>query len=464
MVDLSFALQSRTFPRPVFGFPSISSIPKDEAICDCSDCIDGSYTLQRARRTKLLLDEKVRLERLNEIDITKDNAIARTKRLLKESVMILPGVIPAYALRNRRWVLLDVEFIEDMKFEDNSFADLVLPQGHKELVLSLVQNHVFAPEDKRPQHVKEVGKDRTDLVLGKGRGRIILLHGAPGVGKTSTAECVADYTCRPLFPVTCGDIGHDSKEVEDNLTNCFKLAHRWDCVMLLDEADIFMARRAKEDLKRNGLVSVFLRILEYYSGVLFLTTNRIGVFDEGFKSRIHLSLFYPALDAASTKNIWETNIRRARENKPSYDIQDVRIMEFATKNFARLKWNGRQIRNAFQTAISLAEYDAKRPDVINKTPTVTAEHFVKVATASLEFDHYLTKTYKGVDESTLAFKDGIRWDLKDDKGDKANNKPEMELYVPAPSSPEDLDDPEWDEAGLTESQRKVLRKKKLVAH
>lgn len=43
-----------------------------------------------------------------------------------------------------------------------------------------------------------------DLVRGKGEGLIILLHGVPGVGKTSTAECVAEYTGRPLFALTCG--------------------------------------------------------------------------------------------------------------------------------------------------------------------------------------------------------------------------------------------------------------------
>lgn len=76
-----------------------------------------------------------------------------------------------------------------------------------------------------------------DLVRGKGKGIIILLHGAPGVGKTSTAECVADLTERPLFPVTCGDIGETALEVQTNLDHNFQLAHKWGCVLLLDEAE-----------------------------------------------------------------------------------------------------------------------------------------------------------------------------------------------------------------------------------
>lgn len=70
-----------------------------------------------------------------------------------------------------------------------------------------------------------------------GKGVIILLHGEPGVGKTSTAECIADYTSRPLYPITCGDIGETADEVERNLEKTFQLAHKWGCVLLLDEAE-----------------------------------------------------------------------------------------------------------------------------------------------------------------------------------------------------------------------------------
>lgn len=85
------------------------------------------------------------------------------------------------------------------------------------------------------------------------------------MGKTSTAECVADTTKRPLFPITCGDIGDTAAEVEANLESSFQLAHKWGCVLLLDEADIFLQKRDKADIKRNSIVSVFLRVLEYYS-------------------------------------------------------------------------------------------------------------------------------------------------------------------------------------------------------
>jgi AAA+ superfamily predicted ATPase len=63
-----------------------------------------------------------------------------------------------------------------------------------------------------------------------------------GVGKTSTAECVADLTERPLFPVTCGDIGETAAEVQESLDYNFQLAHKWGCVLLLDEAESVYSR------------------------------------------------------------------------------------------------------------------------------------------------------------------------------------------------------------------------------
>jgi AAA+ superfamily predicted ATPase len=75
------------------------------------------------------------------------------------------------------------------------------------------------------------------------------------VGKTSTAECVAQLLGKPLFPITCGDLGTSAEQVESQLYEIFGKAEKWDCVLLLDEADVFLASRGKNDLKRNAVVS-----------------------------------------------------------------------------------------------------------------------------------------------------------------------------------------------------------------
>jgi SpoVK/Ycf46/Vps4 family AAA+-type ATPase len=94
-----------------------------------------------------------------------------------------------------------------------------------------------------------------DIIHNKGRGLVVLLHGVPGVGKTSTAEAVAQKWKKPLLAITCGDLGLEATEVEKSLKEIFRLAQLWDCVLLLDEADVFISQRQPSDLQRNFLVS-----------------------------------------------------------------------------------------------------------------------------------------------------------------------------------------------------------------
>ncbi|KAH7309949.1 P-loop containing nucleoside triphosphate hydrolase protein [Rhexocercosporidium sp. MPI-PUGE-AT-0058] len=282
------------------------------------------------------------------------------------------------------------------------------------MVQAMVETYA-KDSDSTTQQVHE--KVEMDLVRGKGKGCIILLHGAPGVGKTSTAECVAVYTKRPLYPITCGDIGYLPEAVEKNMERHFKLAHKWGCVLLLDEADVFLAKRSKEDIKRNGLVSVFLRILEYYSGILFLTTNRVGAIDDAFRSRLHLTLYYPKLTKKQTIKIWERNLEHMKSvneerkgmGQLAITYKRKAILEFVEKNWKVLSWNGRQIRNAFQTAIALGEFKAKSDtsELETKSPSLSIRQFKIIATASVQFNHYLRETH-GVDEDTVAKRDMIR--------------------------------------------------------
>lgn len=146
-------------------------------------------------------------------------------------------------------------------------------------------------------------------------------------------------------------------------------------------------------------------MLEYYTGILFLTTNRIGDFDEAFASRIHLSLEYPKLNKESTESILALNMelikKRFRKTGKTIDIEETKICSKFTAFWehnmdARL--NGRQIRNACQTALALAEFEAQgnnykaaaTPDAIVR---LRPSHFDTILGAYLDFAVYLNKTY-----------------------------------------------------------------------
>ncbi|KAL8731234.1 MAG: hypothetical protein Q9181_004362 [Wetmoreana brouardii] len=172
----------------------------------------------------------------------------------------------------------------------------------------------------------------------------------------------------------------------------------------LDEADVFLQARDRENMRRNSVVSVFLRVLEYYSGILFLTTNKVGHFDEAFKSRIHVSLYYPALDKRSTLKVWNMNLERLAKSKKGLQVEAKEIYEYAKRHYkelykkGRTTWNGRQIKKAFQTAVALAEFDANKRQ---GKAVLALEHFKVVAKASEDFDEYLCRVHGG-NEADLA--------------------------------------------------------------
>ncbi|KAK8055023.1 hypothetical protein PG993_000250 [Apiospora rasikravindrae] len=337
--------------------------------------------------------------------------------LTDEDYLIMSYRVYGFVLRSRKWHQLDMTYISEVAIigEGEGFDQLVLPPGHGDMVKSMIRQHL------RDRKLASAKRDKDD-VLNTGRGLIMLLHGVPGVGKTSTAECVADSFRRPLFQITSGDLGTTAREVEEALEQNFNLASRWDCILLIDEADVFLGERSKEDFVRNSLVAVFLRMMEYYAGVLFLTTNRVGVFDEAFTSRVHISLYYPPLDRDATLQIFAKNWDRIRsryhKNNREVEIKESEITQFALDYFENNKdgrWNGRQIRNAFQSALALAELDALGTDDLlddtdhGRTVVLGKKNFETVAHAYRGFLDYMKQVY-GADFARRARENLWRYD------------------------------------------------------
>jgi SpoVK/Ycf46/Vps4 family AAA+-type ATPase len=272
--------------------------------------------------------------------------------------------------------LLSVKYIGEVSWNKSIFDDrLVLQEEKKELIRALIS-----------VHIGKKNTIRTDFMEGKGEGLIILLHGGPGTGKTLTAESVAEFAERPLYRVTCGDIGTDPENVEKYLESVLFIGSTWGCVVLLDEADVFLEERTKMDMQRNALVSVFLRVLEYYDGILILTTNRIGTFDEAFKSRVQLALHYPMLMEEGRFEVWSNFVESLSDGGENANFDDIRKK---LPVLSRHALNGRQIRNTVNTARQLARY---------KKETLRYVHINQALRVVDEFEKYVTEVHGHEDE------------------------------------------------------------------
>jgi len=264
-----------------------------------------------------------------------------------------------------------------ISFQTQAFDQLVLAEDKKELIRAVARNaggggfhdDESDDDDSDDDDFEDVG---IDVVANKGGASIFLLHGPPGCGKTLTAEAIAELLEKPLYIVTAGDLGISASEVEKNLGSVLELCQTWDALVLIDEADVFLEARNSTEIARNALVCVMLRLLEYYSGCLFLSSNRsAGSIDAAIASRITVMLSYPKLDATGRGKVWKNLIellpviptdpltgkasekilskpRKASKYRIDFSVSDYQELA------ERFQLNGRQIKNSIVLARALA--------------------------------------------------------------------------------------------------------------
>ncbi|KAK5558784.1 hypothetical protein LTR46_002973 [Exophiala xenobiotica] len=342
--------------------------------------IDERYMIDMATYKRLHQDDESRIP----TNSSRSPGQTYPESASDQSVYLYPPTVIGYSMCLKKWVNLHVNRISDVKWNDLVFSHLVIDPESKELMQALVGSKLAVEKG-------------TDVIVGKGNGLVVLLHGPPGTGKTFTAEGVAEFARKPLYRVTCGDIGTTPEGVEKSLQSILHLGKIWDCVVLLDEADVFLEERGDGELQRNALASVFLRCLDYYDGILILTSSRVGTFDEAFKSRVQLSLHYEKVKGPQRRKIWQNFINRVREiDSANVDADEI------LDNIEELSghpMNGREIRNSITTAMQLAQY---------KGQTFGFTHLKHVINVAQGFDKYLTALREGISDDDIKRGQGLR--------------------------------------------------------
>jgi hypothetical protein len=223
---------------------------------------------------------------------------------------------------------------------DNAAADkLVMAEHKKNLVNLLVQGSDELMED---------------IIKGKSGGIIVIATGPPGTGKTLTAEVYSERVKRPLYVVQCSQLGTSEEELEKRLRVTLARATRWKAILLIDEADVYVHERGG-DIQQNAVVGVFLRVLEYYRGVLFMTSNRDTVIDDAILSRATAWIRYTNPSTSELAAIWSVLSRQ----------YDVKLSKKAIDEL--VAWcpqaSGRSVKNLLKLSRLLANKGEKPVDV-----------------------------------------------------------------------------------------------------
>lgn len=264
-----------------------------------------SGSLHKMQRAKAINDEetlKRKFTRSADADFWRENGVEQKFDEIPFHCYIL-----MYHLDTHKQMWVHASNMTPYQYNTGLRDKLVLPQSHRDLIDILVNDMEVLQED---------------IIDGKSGGTTILCEGKPGLGKTLSAEVYSEVIQRPLYKVHSGQLGLRADDVERNLEGILKRASRWGAVLLLDEADVYIRGRG-DDLQHNAVVASFLRTLEYFDGLLFMTTNRGDDVDDAILSRCIAVIKYETPTSENAKKIWEVLSKQFQVDISSEMIEEL---------------------------------------------------------------------------------------------------------------------------------------------
>ncbi len=228
-----------------------------------------------------------------------------------------------FSLDKKDYFFIHTEDLLPYKYDKTALSKLIMPLQTRNILSTIFTSNI--------------NDYYGDFIKNKHGGMVILAEGPTGVGKTSTAEVYSEMIEKPLYIIQLSELGSDASSIEKNLTIIFNRIQKWNAVLLFDEIDIYLYKR-ENNLEQAAIVGVFLRLLDYFSGLIFFTTNRIDVLDPAILSRVSLKIRYKSHDEKNRRELWQSK------------LEDAEIKIDALKILPKIELNGRQIKNAIRVA------------------------------------------------------------------------------------------------------------------
>lgn len=175
-----------------------------------------------------------------------------------------------------------------------------------------------------------------------GKGLTLFFHGKSGTGKTLFANALASHLKKKLLVVDFASLNSSKHSNAEAYRIVFREAKVHGAIVFMDECDELFESR---DRGGKGAVTLALREMETFDGIMILATNRPQMLDEAMHRRIALSLEFEAPDAKLRLAIWQKHIPKNLKLAEDVDLRALAI-EF--------ELTGGYIKNAVFQALAQA--------------------------------------------------------------------------------------------------------------
>ncbi|TGO20749.1 hypothetical protein BPAE_0268g00030 [Botrytis paeoniae] len=294
--------------------------------------------------------------------------------LENEFLMLLPPTVEGFILEKKKWKMLSVDTISDLKQEgvENpvDFKALVLPEGHESLLKALVGMH---PSSQSPPFKIT-----------------ILLHGPKSTGKFLTAKALASHFNRPIYTITSADLGMITWDAARELATHFKRATKWNCIIAIPDAERRLPHRRSPSDGDFNMSELFLRELELFKGIVVLTTDIKDDVEEQVVRGMNVCLGSDFWSRSENLQVWHHVLKKRgiflaedTEELPAGTKASIgeadydRWLRFIDGEYGIGKrWSGVEMNNYFDTALALAAYDT---DFTSRSTYVLKDSHLSIA-------------------------------------------------------------------------------------
>jgi hypothetical protein len=246
----------------------------------------------------------------------------------------------------------------------HTLDDLVLPEG----ILERLRDFIGLQNNDSNEILRQWGvlpPSLSEKETGVQGGRILMLHGASGTGKSLCAEALAGTLRRDILTTDISKIlSYWVGESEANVSRLFDryefIASRMEAqpILIIDECDQLLGKRFSNpersvDKMMNGLQSLLLERMSSFQGLMILTTNLVddGAFDPAYNRRIHAKIRFPFPTVEMRIALWRLHL------KPSIPLDDDVDIERLARDHSL---TGGQIRIIVENAVAICVVRHKR--------------------------------------------------------------------------------------------------------